>query len=627
MGLSIKSADVGDIELGKVKNAGNIIALVGNPNTGKSTVFNNLTGLKQHTGNWSGKTVTNAAGDFSHKDENFIVVDLPGIYSVNPVSLEEKWAVEYIMGGEAKTVVIVLDATCLERNLILALQVINICNNCIVCVNLMDEAKKKNIQIDLVKLEEMLGVPVVGTSARSGTGMEELKNVVYRKVCKEDSVQVMAASVANIELEPLLIRVNEIYKSAVVAPDNISDTIDRKIDNIVMSKKYGIPIMLGILGCVFWITIVGANYPSGLLSSLFNYIEDWLYGVMVNIKVPDVIIGIFVEGMFRTLGWVVAVMLPPMAIFFPLFTLLEDLGYLPRMAFNLDRFFKKAKAHGKMVLTMCMGFGCNAAGVVSTRIIDSPRERLLAIITNNFVPCNGRFPSLIMLATIFIAGLGSGFASLKVTGIILLAIVSSVVITLIVSRILSETLLKGEASSFILELPPYRKPQLGKTIVRSLTDRTLFVLGRAIVVAAPAGAIIWLMQNFYIDGQSLLTYVGEFMDPAGKALGLDGYILTAFILGLPANEIVIPLIIMFYTGNSGLMEYESLSDLGHLLINNGWTYKTAICTMLFSLNHFPCSTTLMTIRKETKSWKWTGVAFLLPTLVGVIICFGVNLLL
>lgn len=605
---------------------GFVVALAGNPNTGKSTVFNNLTGLKQHTGNWPGKTVGNADGDFRFKDENFVVVDLPGLYSINPISLDEKAAVDYIKFGRADTVVVVLDATCLERNLILALQIINICPNCIMCVNLLDEARRKGIDIDLKKLGDMLKTKVVGTSARNNIGMEDLKNAIYNeaKSCKE---VVSIAAVKNVEVgfEDILKRVSEICE-AVITRSKSSYDIDRKIDNIVLSRKFGIPIMLCVLAVIFWLTIFGANYPSGMLSSAFTSVEQGLNSLAISINMPAMLRGMLIEGMFRTLGWVISVMLPPMAIFFPLFTLLEDLGYLPRMAFNLDRVFKKARAHGKMVLTMCMGFGCNAAGVISARIIDSPRERLVAILTNNFVPCNGRFPTLIMLATIFIAGVGNGFASIKVTGVVLLAIIMATAITLIVSRILSVTILKGEASSFILELPPYRKPQIGKTIVRSMMDRTLFVLGRAVVVAAPAGIAIWVLQNYYIDGQSVLTYIAEFFNPLGMALGMDGYILTAFILGLPANEIVVPLIIMFYTRNSGLIEYDSLNELGMLLSQNGWTFKTAICTMLFSLNHFPCSTTLLTIKKETKSIKWTALAFVIPTVVGMALCFAVNLL-
>jgi ferrous iron transport protein B len=311
-----------------------------------------------------------------------------------------------------------------------------------------------------------------------------------------------------------------------------------------------------------------------------------------------------------------------MAIFFPLFTVLEDLGYLPRIAFNLDNFFKKAHAHGKQALTMCMGFGCNAAGVIACRIIDSPRERLIATITNNFVPCNGRFPTLIALSTIFVAGSFNAFQTLIATLTMLTAIVSAVLVTLIVSKILSCTVLKGLPSTFTLELPPYRKPQIGRILVRSLLDRTIFVLARAVAVAAPAGLVIWLMANTSVSGMSILERSAKILEPFGRLLGMDGYILLAFILGLPANEIVIPIIVMSYTASGSLLELDSIESLRQLLLANGWTRLTAVCTMIFSLNHFPCGTTLLTIYKETQSKKWTVISFLVPTLVGIIACLG-----
>ena len=401
---------------------------------------------------------------------------------------------------------------------------------------------------------------------------------------------------------------------------------DRMIDSLVTSRTWGIPIMLVLLGIVFWITIEGANYPSELLADGFSRVREHLSYILVKSGAPGWLHDILVHGMYQTLAWVVSVMLPPMAIFFPIFTLLEDLGYLPRVAFNLDNFFKKARAHGKQALTMCMGFGCNAAGVVACRIIDSPRERLIAVITNNFVPCNGRFPALIALSAIFIAGAAAGDASgalrsLAAAASVLGIIVLGVMITLFISKLLSGTILKGLPSSFALELPPYRKPQLGKILIRSLLDRTLFVLGRAVMVAAPAGLVIWIMANITVDSVSLLDHSAGFLDPFARLIGLDGYILMAFILGLPANEIVIPIIIMSYMSTGSLAELNSLHDLRRLLVSNGWTWLTAVCTMLFSLNHFPCATTLLTIRKETRSWKWTGISFLVPTVTGIIICF------
>lgn len=597
-----------------MNNKSPVIVLVGNPNTGKSTLFNALTGMKQHTGNWSGKTVGNAVGTLKYENTNYKIIDLPGIYSTNPLSQDEKSTMEYLNQNSDYTIVLVLDATCLERNLILAMEILNKYKNVIICVNLIDEAKRKKININFEKLEQLLGVKVIPASANTGYGIEELKQCLTKTVIKNSFLPVNEENIPE--------QVRYIYKQCVEFKQSITDITDRKIDKIVMSKIWGFPIMLGLLGLIFWITVVGANYPSSLLSSGFKELETVLSSYTQN---HPLIHGIFIEGMLRTLGWVVSVMLPPMAIFFPLFTLLEDFGYLPRMAFNLDRLVKKSKAHGKMVMTMCMGFGCNAVGVTACRIIESPRERLIAILTNSFVPCNGRFPSIIMLSTIFFAGIGTKYASAKIAAIILICILSSVLITLMISYGLGSTILKGKPSSVILELPPYRKPKLLAVIWRSVTDRILFVLGRAVVIAAPAGIIIWLLQNTCLNDISLLDYIADFLSPLGNIMGLDGYILTAFILGLPANEIVIPLIIMCYTKNSGLTEYSSLYDIKQLLIANSWTIKTAICTIIFSLNHFPCSTTLLTIKKETNSLLWTALSFILPTVTGILLCFTINL--
>lgn len=420
-----------------------------------------------------------------------------------------------------------------------------------------------------------------------------------------------------------LVSIAEDISSSVVTFENKNyDSMDRKIDHILTSKLFGIPIMLALLAFIFWLTIEGANVPSNLIASLLFGIEAKLTELFMALNSPQWLHGIIVLGIYRTLAWVVSVMLPPMAIFFPLFTLLEDLGYLPRVAFNLDNFFKKACAHGKQALTMCMGFGCNAAGVIGCRIIDSPRERLIAILTNVFVPCNGRFPTLIAIGAIFIGGTtGGAFRSLAstlaLTGIVLFGIL----MTLLTSFILSKTILKGIPSSFTLELPPYRKPQVVKIIVRSIFDRTLFVLGRAVAIAAPAGLVIWLMANITVSDISLLTYAANFLDPFGRLLGMDGYILMAFILGLPANEIVIPIILMSYMASGSMLELEELEDLRQVLVSNGWTWLTGVCVMLFSLLHFPCGTTLWTIRKETQSIKWTLASFAIPTAAGIIVCF------
>ncbi len=700
MGLTNKSMGIGALkemfEISLESQDDIVIALAGNPNTGKSTVFNSLTGLKQHTGNWPGKTVTNAQGKYSHKDKKYILVDLPGTYSLLSNSVEEEIARDFICFGKPHVTVVVTDATCLERNLNLVLQIMEITGNVIVCVNLMDEARKKKIDVDLEKLEDILGLPVVGTAARSGKGLDKLKGVIEKiangeirtnpKNMEYDSV--IENGVANInpiidditygninsrwlalrlidgdkglfntmkiyldsdlwenellnksllntyeEIENKDLRdsiVSTIVKTAediaevVVSSDNKNhNETDCKIDRVLTSKMFGIPIMIFLLGTIFWITIEGANLPSDMLANALFWIENKLTIFFYSLGTPKLIHDILILGIYRTLAWVISVMLPPMAIFFPLFTLLEDLGYLPRVAFNLDHYFKKACAHGKQALTMCMGFGCNAAGVIACRIIDSPRERLIAIITNNFVPCNGRFPILIAIATIFIAS-GSGYLShIMATLSILLAIVLGVFITLFISKLLSKTVLNGLPSSFTLELPPYRKPQVGRVIIRSIFDRTLFVLGRAIVIAAPAGLVIWTMANITVGDASLLTHSAEFLDPFSRAIGLDGYIMMAFILGFPANEIVIPILIMSYMSKGSMLELDSLNEMKTLFIDNGWTVLTAISTMLFTLNHWPCGTSLWTIKKETQSWKWTFMSFIIPTITGIILCFVV----
>lgn len=717
MGLTKQSTGSNSIDkelkIVRMDETDKVIALAGNPNVGKSTVFNNLTGLNQHTGNWPGKTVTNAQGRYRHKDRDFILVDIPGTYSLMANSVEEEVARDFICFGNPDATIVIVDATCLERNLNLVLQTIEITKNVVVCVNLMDEAKRKGVNVDLIKLSLLLGVPVVGTSAAKGKGLDGLMDVIYDftsgklqtkplKIVYSELIEGVLEAIEN-EVEKIAevkkcdekryenelntrwialkllendqqllegidkflgynlsndiaivnkikdgkeqLRLHniddesfrdEIVTTIIKRAEKISSRVvtyessnysnkDRKIDKILTSRTFGIPIMILLLGVVFWLTITGANYPSAMLSKGLFWIESKLSEFLIGIGAPAWIDGLFIKGMYRTLAWVVAVMLPPMAIFFPLFTLLEDLGYLPRIAFNLDNFFKKSCACGKQALTMCMGFGCNAAGIIGCRIIDSPRERLIAIITNNFVPCNGRFPTLIAIITMFFAGafIGPGqsiISTIILTGVILLG----VFMTLAISKILSKTILKGIPSSFTLELPPYRKPQVGKVIVRSIFDRTLFVLGRAISVAAPAGIVIWVMANVTIGDISILTHCANFLNPFAKLIGLDGYILMAFVLGFPANEIVVPIIIMSYTATGSLIEFDSLTQLRQLLITNGWTWLTAVNVMLFSLMHWPCSTTCLTIKKETQSWKWTGLSFLIPTVTGIVICFIVT---
>jgi ferrous iron transport protein B len=399
--------------------------------------------------------------------------------------------------------------------------------------------------------------------------------------------------------------------------------LDQQIDRIVTSRWLGLPLMLLILAVVFWLTIIGANVPSAMIATALFAVEDWAAAVFTSWGLPAWLTGFIWHGVFRGLAWVVSVMLPPMAIFFPMFTILEDLGYLPRVAFNLDYLFKKAGAHGKQALSMAMGFGCNAAGVIATRVIDSPRERLVAILTNNFVPCNGRFPTLIMLATIFVAAaFPPAVASLVAAGSVVAIVVLGAIFTLAVSWVLSRTILRGEASAFTLELPPYRRPGIMRILYTSLIDRTLFVLWRAVLTAAPAGAVIWILANVSVAGVSLATRISNALDPLGWAIGLDGVILLAYIIAIPANEIVVPTMLMVYMSTGMMTEFDSLQDLRTLLVDqHGWTMLTAVNLMLFSLLHNPCATTIITIYKETLSAKWATIGALMPLTIAFVVTF------
>lgn len=588
------------------------IALIGNPNVGKSTVFNGLTGLRQHTGNWPGKTVTRAVGRADYKGKEYTIIDLPGCYSLDARSEEEKVTRDYILSKNADAVIVVCDATALERNLILVLQVLQLTEKAIVCVNLLDEAKKKHIEIDLERLEELLGIPVVGTSARQKKGLWALL----------EKTELLSDGGGNAETkarEALIEEAGEIARKVVRVTEGNPLERDRRIDKVISGRILAYPLMLLFLTAIFWLTIKGANYPSKVLSDLFFRIEEifrsWLSGA------PEWVSGMLLDGVWRVTSTVVSVMLPPMAIFFPLFTFLEDAGFLPRIAFNLDRCFKKCNACGKQALSMCMGFGCNAAGVVGCRIMDSPRERLIAILTNSFVPCNGRFPTLIAILTMFFAA-GGIFSAMGLT----VLIAGSVAATLLASYLLSKTVLRGTPSSFILELPPYRMPKMGEVIVRSMMDRTIFVLGRAIKAAAPAGLLIWAMANIHIGQTSILSFSASFLDPIGSCLGMDGVILLAFILGLPANEMVMPVMLMAYLSGGSLSEIHDISMIQSILVQNGWTVVTAVCTLIFTLFHWPCATTLMTVYKETKSMRYTILAAILPTAFGCICCALVHFL-
>ncbi len=556
-------------------------------------------------------------------------MDLPGSYSLFTSSRDEEVSRDFICYGDYDAVVVVADATCLERNLNLVFQISEITNKVILCINLIDEARKKNISIDKQGLENELNIPVVLTAARNGEGMEELKKKIEKATLNEQQRNTAENPLyfqQDAMLREKITRTNYDYannlKQKYVKEDTEKRNRDKKIDDIITSRVFGLPIMLLLLGLVFWITIQGANIPSQMLANLLFGLQDRLSALFVQSGVPAILSSILLDGIYRTLAWVISVMLPPMAIFFPLFTFLEDLGYLPRIAFNMDHMFKKACAHGKQCLTMCMGFGCNAAGVIGCRIIDSPRERVIAIITNNFVPCNGRFPTIIVVSSAFFAVYSNKYVNSLIPALfITLMVLLGIAVTLLVSYILSKTLLKGVPSTFTLELPPYRVPKIGRLLYTSVVDRTIFVLSRAAVIAAPAGAVTWLLANIYIGDLSILSHAAAFLDPVAQIIGLDGIILMAFIMGIPANEIVLPVMLMAYLSTGTLTDFESVDYLRTILTNNGWTSLTALNVMLFSLLHWPCSTTLWTIKKETGSIKWTLLSFLIPTAIAFTVCF------
>ena len=586
------------------------IALVGNPNVGKSTIFNALTGLRQKTANWAGVTVSSASGAFSLKGIRFTADDLPGIYSLNVRSAEEAVTREALLTKSYDYLLFICDATCIERGLALLAQAAELIGKSqfLLCVNLCDEAERKGISIDFSGLEEELGIPVIPASARKKHGLDLL---LARLSQLED------ASGSSAEKAPKFFIPGELAARRVRYSNQNYRKREERLDRFLTGRITGGLTMLLLLTAVFWLTMTGANYPSALLYDWLFSFEEILSRAAETLHAPWWLSGVLIDGVYRVTAWIVSVMLPPMAIFFPLFTLLEDSGYLPRVAFNMDSAFKKCRACGKQCLTMAMGLGCNAAGVTGCRIIDSPRERLIAILTNSLVPCNGRFPLLTAMISLFMARrAGSLFSALLLTGFILLSFGMS----FFASWLLSHTVLKGVPSFFTLELPPYRRPQAGKVLVRSLLDRTLFVLGRAVTAAAPAGLLIWLLANITIGGTSLLSLLAGFLDPAGRLLGLDGVILMAFLLGFPANEIVLPIILMAYLETGTLVSMEDSASLYNLLTAHGWTVKTAVCMAVFSLFHWPCATTCLTIKKETGSLKWTAVSILLPAAAGCILC-------
>lgn len=604
-----------------------VIGFAGNPNVGKSTLFNALTGLSQHTGNWPGKTVELAQGRCTYKGEEYSLVDLPGTYSLVSCSPEEAVAGEFLTSGEADCAVAVCDATCLERSLILALQIMEVCPQTVICVNLWDEAMSAHMEIDTEELERQLGVPVIRTSAKNGEGLHELMESV-RGICQgltPMNPQKIGCSPEKIEeqAKKFILRAQEIAVAAVKRPEEKQKpSLTERLDRVLLNGKFGRLAMLMLLMLVFWLTIVGANYPSAGLQWCFDRLGELLSKGAEAICLPAFLRGLLLDGVYATAARVVSVMLPPMAIFFPLFTLLEDFGYLPRVAFLMDESFRRTGACGKQSLTMCMGFGCNAVGVMGCRIIDSPRERLMAILTNAFVPCNGRFPALIFLIGLSFSGGSSILEAAVLTGFVLL----SVFVTLAANSLLHRTTLKGVPSAFLMEMPPYRKPRIGQVLLRSLLDRTLFVLGRAAMVAAPAGLVIWLLANIRAGGTSLLLWISAFLEEPGTFLGLNGAVLLAFILGSPANELVLPVLMMILTAGTGFAG-DSASAMSQILTVAGWNWRLSLCTIIFFLFHWPCTTTLLTIYHETGSKKQTAMAVLLPTAFGAALCMLLNLIL
>lgn len=642
------------------------IGLIGNPNVGKSTIFNALTGMHQKTGNWPGKTVGKAIGYKTYNNQKYEIVDLPGTYSLYAHSKEEEVTRNFVFFENYDALVIICDATSLERNLNLVIQILEITSNVVICINLLDEAKKKKIEVDINKLSECLKVPVIPVIARKKKGLNNIfeninkenttykikydyleeieklntKNYValkfllgdYEFIKKYDSNLLNKINIKEEILKKLNkkgIQINDIETiitekineeslnicKRCVKYNNLNyDKKERYIDRFLTNKITGIPIMITLLFIILYLTITISNYPSDFLYTLFSNLEKPLYNLLNFL--PDFFQNMITYGIYHILTWVIAVMLPPMLIFFPLFTILEDYGLLPRIAFNLDKTFQKCGTCGKQGLTMLMGFGCNAVGVSASRIIDSKRERLISILTNSFMPCNGRFPLLISIITMFITENPFNRAIILLTFILL-----SVIMTFLTSFILSKTILKGETSSFTLELPPYRRPDLLKVITVSLIDRTWNILKKTIYTVIPVGIIIFLLTNITINNQTILNIITNALNPLGNLIGLDGVILTAFILGLPANEIVIPIMIMGYMSLNVITDISDLSLLKNLFINNNWTYITAINTIIFSLFHFPCLTTLLTIKKES-NLKMVILSIIIPLIIGITITFS-----
>ena len=569
------------------------VLFAGSPNVGKSTLFNALTGMRQHTGNWSGKTVEVTMG-LMKPDKDTVLVDLPGMYSLYGRSEDEKVAAGRLMAGDADCVVVVCDGCCLRRNLILALQIMTTCRKVILCINLMDEARRRGIEVDHKRLENKLGIPVVLTTGATKQGITELKAKIKEVLLDADGTAY--------EIDDPVEYAQELVQMCVIKETRASDNWRLVLDRVLVSRRRGSCIFALLLLLILWITVWGANYPSTALECFFGVVYDWLSPIKAVL--PHWLSGVLLDGIYSTATQVIAVMLPPLLIFFPLFALLEDMGYLPRLAFLMERGMRRCGGCGKQALTLCMGLGCNAVGVTACRIIASPRQRLAAILTNAMIPCNGRFPALILLGILFF---GSGAGSLMVAGCVGMGLMGALICT----GWLNHFALRGYPHDeiFVMEIPPLRRPQLKNILVRSLLDRTIHVSARALMVAAPAGALLWVLAS-----TECLSGICALLEPIGSALGMNGAILGAFLLAFPANELLIPTLLMMI--NCGIDDMPT----------SGITIKMAVCMMVFVIFHWPCATTLLTVRKETGSWKKTAAAAVLPTAVGIVLCFLINLL-